>query len=525
MGYSMSYIEENGHFTFGGVKSSDYGVWIKGGGTYNAPARRYKEYVVPGRNGSLTIDEGVYEEIEHIYPAFITKDFSDTIENIRNRLCAVGAYADLEDSYHPNEYYKAKFLEGISVDAAPGGKAGSFNLKFKRDPRRFLKSGRKPVTYPYGERHSPNLLPYPYYDTTKTSGNIKWTDNGDGTVSTSGYQTTAASVTFVLKRTNDHFSLPVGEYILSGCPKGGSSNTYYIHATKTTGVTSTYNDYGNGVTIPVTSDTDEYTVSIYIAGQAHDVNGLTFKPMIRNKYGENLITWPYEDGTSETEYGVTFTATDGSVATSGTNTGTYYSRYMIRQASTEIDWVYLEKGKEYKLTGCPAGGGDSKYYTHLTTKRGYSAHDTGSGGTVTITSGGDYISQLYVQVERNVDSSGLVFTPTLRPTTPAEDIGYVPYWVRGSALYNPTPYESKPTIRVYGSGTVTINSNTITIDSGQTYVDIDSEMQDCYTGSTNKNDKVSFSTHKFPTLKPGVNAISYTGSVTSVEITPMWWIL
>ena len=198
---------------------------------------------------------------------------------------------------------------------------------------------------------------------------------------------------------------------------------------------------------------------------------------------------------------------------------------MIRQASTEIDWVYLEKGKEYKLTGCPAGGGDSKYYIHLITKSGYSAHDTGSGGTVTITSDGDYISQLYVQVERNVDSSGLVFTPTLRPTTPAEDIGYVPYWVRGSALYNPTLYESKPTIRVYGNGTVTINGNTITIASGQSYIDIDSEAQDCYTGNTNKNDKVSFSEHKFPTLKPGVNSISYTGSVTSVEITPRWWIL
>ena len=533
----MSYIEDNGYLIFNGEKSSDYGVWVNGGGTFNAPVRRVKEYVVPGRNGSLTIDEGVFEDIDHVYPAFIPKDFSTNIEAFRNVLMANGGYVELEDSFHPNEFYRAKYVSGLDVDVAPGGVGGAFNLIFRRDPRRFLKSGRKIITYPYGEKDSPNLLPYPYYSTTKTSGNIKWTDNGDGTITTTGYQTSAATVTFVLRNAAEAFTLPVGTYVLSGCPKGGSTTTYRIGVEKHTGTTSNYFDYGDGVEFTVTSDTDVYTAAIEIRSNAHDVTGLTFKPMIRNKYGENLITWPYKNGTSKTAYGVTFTATDGSISTSGTNTGTYYSRYMIRESSTEIDRVYLEKGKEYKLTGCPANGGDSKYYICLLPKYGGSVYDMGNGVTFTAsTQESNFISSLYTQVERNIDSSGLVFTPALRQTAPAEDIGYVPYWVRGSALYNPTQFEAKPFIKVGNNstvihnGTLTINGKTITITNpGCEYLYIDSEMQECYTDQTippmSLNDKVVFEGNKFPVLNPGVNSIAFSGDVTYVEITPRWWIV
>ena len=142
----MSYIEQNGFFTFDGVKSSDYGVWINGGGTYNAPARRYKEYTVPGRNGSLTIDEGAFEEIDHTYEAFIKDSFSSNIEGFRNQLMARSGYVILTDSYHTDEFYRAKYMRGLDVDVAPGGVAGKFDIKFSRDPRRFLVSGGEAVT-------------------------------------------------------------------------------------------------------------------------------------------------------------------------------------------------------------------------------------------------------------------------------------------------------------------------------------------------------------------------------------------
>lgn len=139
----MSYIEDSGYFTYDGVKSSDYGVWIHGGGTFGAPARRVAEYVVPGRNGTLTMDEGAFDELEHIYPAFIARSFAANIEAFRNQLMARAGHVRLTDSFHPGEFYRARYSGGLEVETAPGGVAGSFELTFMRDPRRFLLSGER----------------------------------------------------------------------------------------------------------------------------------------------------------------------------------------------------------------------------------------------------------------------------------------------------------------------------------------------------------------------------------------------
>lgn len=93
----------------------------------------------------------------------------------------------------------------------------------------------------------------------------------------------------------------------------------------------------------------------------------------------------------------------------------------------------------------------------------------------------------------------------------------------GGNITNPTLFDSKPLIRVTGYGTLTIGSDVITIASGQSYVDIDSETQDCYTGTENKNSKVTFQSNNFPVLPPGDTGITWTGSITRVTITPRWW--
>lgn len=245
MGDGMSYIETNGYFVFGAgqYKSSDYGVWLNGGGTYNAPARRYRTFDVPGRNGSLTIDEGAFAEIEHVYPAFIASNYRANIESLRNVLMQYTGKQRLSDSYHTDEFYLARYMDGLEAETAPGGKGGSFDIRFVRDPRRFLTSGETVTTI------------------------------------------------------------------------------------------------------------------------------------------------------------------------------------------------------------------------------------TASSGTIT----------------------------------------------------NPTLYESRPLIKVTGYGTLTIGGENITIASGQTYVTIDSELMDCYMGTTNKNDKVTFAAGKFPTLKAGSTGISRSGNITKIEITPRWY--
>ena len=90
-------------------------------------------------------------------------------------------------------------------------------------------------------------------------------------------------------------------------------------------------------------------------------------------------------------------------------------------------------------------------------------------------------------------------------------------------LENPTLFESKPIIRVYGNGTLNINDIYITVaNSPYTYIDIDCELMDCYHGSNNANSYVSFSTTDYVTLRSGTNYFSYSG-FSQVSITPRWY--
>lgn len=91
------------------------------------------------------------------------------------------------------------------------------------------------------------------------------------------------------------------------------------------------------------------------------------------------------------------------------------------------------------------------------------------------------------------------------------------------SLRNPTYQIAKPLLRVYGTGTVGIGTETITISSADEYTDIDCESMDAYKGAVNCNGNVSVTGEEFPTLPAGLTGISLGGSVTRVEITPRWW--
>lgn len=94
-------------------------------------------------------------------------------------------------------------------------------------------------------------------------------------------------------------------------------------------------------------------------------------------------------------------------------------------------------------------------------------------------------------------------------------------------LRNPTRFESLPiiTIKGTGSGVLRVDDYTITISSIDSYLTIDSELQDAYKGAVNKNSSISSLSNGFPILKPGLTEISYSGGITEVEVIPKWWTL
>lgn len=81
---------------------------------------------------------------------------------------------------------------------------------------------------------------------------------------------------------------------------------------------------------------------------------------------------------------------------------------------------------------------------------------------------------------------------------------------------------AEPAITIYGNGNIilTVNGMNYGLNGINGSVTIDSEMMEVYKGTTNANNK--YSALDFPRFQVGENSISWTGSVTKIEVEPKW---
>ena len=102
-----------------------------------------------------------------------------------------------------------------------------------------------------------------------------------------------------------------------------------------------------------------------------------------------------------------------------------------------------------------------------------------------------------------------------------DNIADVTITTSGSTITNPGSVYSEPIITLTGSGDITLMVGTTIVeltDVSQSIV-INSTLKEAYKGNTLMNDHMS---GDFPVLKPGLNVISWTGTVTQVTVKPNW---
>lgn len=105
--------------------------------------------------------------------------------------------------------------------------------------------------------------------------------------------------------------------------------------------------------------------------------------------------------------------------------------------------------------------------------------------------------------------------------------GDVPITIAGqTTIQNPTGFTALPIINVYGSGsgTLVVGDYTVTISNIGTEIVIDSEIQDAYLGTANKNPMITIP-NGFPKLETGLTTIGFSGGITKVEVIPKWFTL
>ncbi len=95
---------------------------------------------------------------------------------------------------------------------------------------------------------------------------------------------------------------------------------------------------------------------------------------------------------------------------------------------------------------------------------------------------------------------------------------------QNGTLYNKGTYHSEPIIKLYGSGTLSININgtDYSCRNVSDYVTINTPMQMVYRNGVNMNMNSQYLARKFPTLLKGENNIYFSSNVTKAEIEPNW---
>lgn len=91
------------------------------------------------------------------------------------------------------------------------------------------------------------------------------------------------------------------------------------------------------------------------------------------------------------------------------------------------------------------------------------------------------------------------------------------------SIYNPTIFEARPMLRVYGTGTFSVGGQQITINEADEYTDFDCDIDSAYKGAVNCNSNITAVNYEFPRLSPGENTVSLGSGITKIEITPRWF--
>ena len=317
-----------------------------------------------------------------------------------------------------------------------------------------------------------NLLVYPYTDTTNVNSGVTFTDNGDGSITINGTNTTDKWLYFWLFSSTEsdeskRENLYGKQLIISGLKNAVGSIKLESYYKTTDGKeywvkpTGDDDDYFT-ITYPSKSEVALMNLAIVIYPNGV-VNNVTVKPMIRLATETDSTYEPYvgdipspnpnypqtinsvgDDGslvvtscgknlvknanlsTSLTSREVTFvTKSDGTIVVNGTPTQAT-DNWVWRTGNSNF---LLRKGK-YLWTGCPTNDGSNKYRLLLRNveKPWKENNDYGNGVTFELTE--DKAFCFFVGISYGYVANNLTFKPMLRRC----DDNWIPY---GDDLYEP----------------------------------------------------------------------------------------
>lgn len=154
---------------------------------------------------------------------------------------------------------------------------------------------------------------------TQTVSGVTFTINDDKSITVNG--TATAQISFMI---NNKVGLGIGNYILTGCPSGGSWNTFYLTAYASSAWLSAP-DFGSGCKI----ENKTVTQVVISIASGYTANNLKFYPMLRDA---DIIDGTYEPYSDNVDKRLIKTKSD--IAVNKTTLGTQCRNLLPYSKST-----------------------------------------------------------------------------------------------------------------------------------------------------------------------------------------------
>lgn len=195
------------YFSFGGVDTRNYQIIVDSSDTLAKPTRDVERLVVPGRSGSLTVDNGRFNDVSVTYHCHVKRGFDSNFNGFLAALHALGGERKLVDgrleTYYagtyngvtsPGCYRKAVLDESVQPANIFAGCFGDFDITFTCKPQIWLNAGDVAIEVVQGTSkriYNPTKFPsipllqlYGKGTGTSESTLAKFTVSGDGTTET-----------------------------------------------------------------------------------------------------------------------------------------------------------------------------------------------------------------------------------------------------------------------------------------------------------------------------------------------------
>ena len=451
---------------FNGVSSDTFSAKVFRIQTDNAPIEEMETFQIPGRNGDLLVSNHRFPNVEHRYKAvFYGDDAMQNYVDFKNYLLAQNGYQRLEDDDHPDEYYMARVSKEIEPTMVKERDKVKCEIVFERKPQRYIKTGETHYTWVSGDNSISGESLYVFAD---------YLDQTERTI------------------------IPTREYITDANSTTGQKQFEPLSRIVAKLDGEVKFDYSPQNIFSASIDLIEgkmYVTSVYRSVRER----IYFEDGGRDSAGKRI----FKSTTAVLTPLVGLDAVGDIVSCSAWAVG--------EDATQGIEWVESDtSGYIYVHSGAvlepPAFG----YMVYNWTK-----------GRIDFA----FEESITYNVTNTWDEEVPIGFHTISvETTPKSSAEIqLKYSQLGAGINNPSPFPSKPLIRIYGNGTFAINDISVTVANTTTYTDVDCELMDCYTGGTNRNNDVVFSTYDFPELQTGNNDVTFENGITMVEIVPRWW--